>query len=486
MARIERTASGICRLRQSKRVEGKLVTTTLIRNLGKDEDYAEKIRLRFEDAELLGYRWNPLSQNVVADIDEFLRAKALGIDPNEPAREIKDALELFLPAQKRSAHTREKYRGTVEDFVSFTKSRILADMEVDRVNAWASAMETGALTYTRGGKDKQGKEKRYRYTDTTISIRLCDLRVFCNYCVFRGWMTNDPSNKAKPLNPFSQIKISEPKAGKRYLTRSEVGSLLWACRLDKFKANGNNPIPDNIRGAIIGEALKHPEHGKWTVKRLLEKRGIKVGIGTVDWVWRRNGLASERERKRAAARPGPFVPASAWIVNKKASNRLRLWIHFAFYTGLREGEFRRARCEDIITTQVVDEKSEEARTVYGLQVLQPSKGGDAKIRVIWFSPNVVRIHGIKKKFGARGPLFNVISKSGLAKAMREAVKRARLGRVRFHDLRHSFARNFLLSETGSLSGLQQRLGHSRLSTTGIYSNFAHTDGAAKAKKLRAK
>lgn len=455
-----------------EKINGKSVT--VIRNVGKNPKEAADAARDYEKAKVAGFKLNPASQYILHDVRQFLKAKAQGIDLNEEPLEIDDAVDKWLAANQLDSSTIEKYRTMIRRYRGHSKAVTLLDMTVDSVNAWRVAMEKGVLKYTRNGK------KFYPYSATSIAMSLSDLRTLCNYCVFRGWMSADPSNKSKPLNPFAQIKISDPPAVKRFLTRPEVARLLWSARLEKYVAKGNRPIDSKVRDAVLGIALKHPEKGKWQAKRLLAKAGIEVPIGTIDWLWRRNALLNERERRRAAKDPAAFVPAHTIARNKKANSKLRRWIHFGIYTGLREGEVRRARCQDIISHEV------NGVLVYGLQVLRPSKGGQKKLRIVWFPPVVVRVHGIKRKAGTDGPLFDLPCKSALSRARRLAARRAGLGRVRFHDLRHSFARNFLMSQTGELPQLQKTLGHSRLSTTGIYSNFAGVDLAEGSRNYRIK
>src|SRR4051794_26172023 len=107
---IETTATGIKRLRRAIRTDGKKKTYTIIHNLGTNEDHAQSIRLKFLEAETQGFRWTPESENAIADILKYLRARTLGIDPNEPAKKISLALDLCLTAKKRSAKTRNKLK----------------------------------------------------------------------------------------------------------------------------------------------------------------------------------------------------------------------------------------------------------------------------------------------------------------------------------------------------------------------------------------
>lgn len=69
-----------------------------------------------------------------------------------------------------------------------------------------------------------------------------------------------------------------------------------------------------------------------------------------------------------------------------------------------------------------------------------------------------------------GPMFPGWSRNRLKRAFPRAVKRAKLGRVRIHDLRHTFASNYLTGG-GTLADLAMILGHSRLATTFRYSQF---------------
>ena len=60
----------------------------------------------------------------------------------------------------------------------------------------------------------------------------------------------------------------------------------------------------------------------------------------------------------------------------------------------------------------------------------------------------------------------------MARAFKRAVKRAGIQvRVRPHDLRHTFASNYLQSGQGTLADLSKILGHTSLKTTMIYAHF---------------
>lgn len=468
------------RIRLREKIKGKFIT--IIPDLGTDEKNAERVKVDYERAKSQGFVVNPASQNIVRDIDAFLRAKAQGINLNEPAETIADAKAKWLAASTASNKTKGQYGDSVDLYCAYSGATSLDDLNVDRVNAWRVAMEDGSFTFTRGGKDAKGNLIRYRYSPHGIRAVLSGLRIFCNYCVGRGWMSTDPANKAKPLNPFVHIPIKMPQSIKRFLTRSEAARLLWACRLEKFAARGNTPVPQTTLDRIAELTSSRPELGKYRLKRVLAKEGIIVSLGSIERLWERNNLSLERQRRALGGAKISFTFSRTVIKNKRANSRLRKWIHFGLYSGMREDEVRRARCEHIISHQIVGADGSIV-TVYGLHVLEP-KGGPEKMRTVWFSPNASRVHGLRKKFGTSGPLLVLASTTAMAKARRLAAKRAGLGRVRFHDLRHSFARNFLLSETGKLSGLQKALGHSRLSTTGIYSNFENTDLAAPSQKYR--
>jgi site-specific recombinase XerD len=63
---------------------------------------------------------------------------------------------------------------------------------------------------------------------------------------------------------------------------------------------------------------------------------------------------------------------------------------------------------------------------------------------------------------------------------RTALNRAGLNRIRFHDLRHTYASNFMMNG-GNLYDLQKILGHTKSDTTNIYAHLspAHLSNAVK-------
>jgi integrase len=58
----------------------------------------------------------------------------------------------------------------------------------------------------------------------------------------------------------------------------------------------------------------------------------------------------------------------------------------------------------------------------------------------------------------------------LERSFRRAVKRAKLGKLRFHDLRHTFASKYLESG-GTIADLREILGHRTLAALQIYAHF---------------
>jgi integrase len=64
-----------------------------------------------------------------------------------------------------------------------------------------------------------------------------------------------------------------------------------------------------------------------------------------------------------------------------------------------------------------------------------------------------------------------ISGFGVYRRFIDAAQRAGLPRIRFHDLRHTFATRAMASGRVDIYALQRLLGHAQLTTTEIYLHF---------------
>jgi integrase len=151
---------------------------------------------------------------------------------------------------------------------------------------------------------------------------------------------------------------------------------------------------------------------------------------------------------------------------------------------MRDGETRRARKENVSANEILTRTSDGrimSRVIYSLFIPKAKKN---KQRTVAFHPRLARILGVHKWLGTSGPIFPGWTQSTLGQARRRAVKRANLGRIRSHDLRHSMIRNYLTSKAGDLTILRQHTGHENLTSLEPYAHFANEDVAATIPNMR--
>lgn len=147
------------------------------------------------------------------------------------------------------------------------------------------------------------------------------------------------------------------------------------------------------------------------------------------------------------------------------SNEVQPCVMIGFYTGLRRQELLGLRWENIDfnseTIYIPKTKTEQPRTLglttdieHILQKLNPQKNG---------------------------LIFNVTQEQ-LKYQLNKAAKKSGIGHLRPHDMRHSFAVNFL-NRGGSLEHLQGLLGHRKITTTQRYLKFKTGEIASKMKVM---
>lgn len=134
-------------------------------------------------------------------------------------------------------------------------------------------------------------------------------------------------------------------------------------------------------------------------------------------------------------------------------------IDTALFTGMRKGEvlgLKRSYLQD------------------GRIVLPTAKNGDPRA-----IPVHHRLKSILDKYSGNEDVFMGWNADRLAPCWRRVLARARkagalTGRVRFHDLRHTFASRYLRAG-GTIADLRLILGHKSLNTIQIYAHFQKSD-----------
>jgi len=144
------------------------------------------------------------------------------------------------------------------------------------------------------------------------------------------------------------------------------------------------------------------------------------------------------------------------------SDRARPAVIFALHTGLRRGELLALAWDRVRQGQDGHWEAE----IGGV-------GGPAtktgKSRVIPLHPCAVEAMGPPRP---GGPVFQGLNED-LSHRVEEAARKAGLGRVRFHDLRHTWATRYMQA-TGDLFGLMALGGWSNMGSVRVYQHLTRT------------
>lgn len=144
------------------------------------------------------------------------------------------------------------------------------------------------------------------------------------------------------------------------------------------------------------------------------------------------------------------------------SDEVRSCVTIGFYTGLRRQELLGLRWENIDFTR---------RTIY-----IPKTKTECP-RTLGLTADIERIlQGLNPQ--KSGLVFEKVSKDKLKYQLNQASEKSGIGHIRPHDMRHSFAVNFL-NRGGTLEHLQRLLGHSKITTTQRYLRFKTGEIASK-------
>jgi integrase/recombinase XerD len=156
------------------------------------------------------------------------------------------------------------------------------------------------------------------------------------------------------------------------------------------------------------------------------------------------------------------------IVSKEANPTLTLLYRFAFYSGMRLSEITNLEWDDDVNMK--------EKLIY-VQNKDPFTTKGKKERVLPISKSLKKIlKGVKSKdgivFSNNGKKFNP---TYVSKSFKKCVMASGLNsKIHFHSLRHSFASN--LAQRGiNLYVIQKLLGHSKITTTQIYSHLRNED-----------
>jgi integrase len=409
-------------------------------------------------------RWRQLAEKI---LDGYERKKAAGENPEAQALAvtIDDALETWFREEPKEPRTVEEYRDALSKYRAHSRVTRVNEMSRDNIEAWRFGMDSGKIRFTRNGTDF------HPYHPWSVWRLMRTMRAFLKFCFRRDWINHKLANS---------IRLSMPRSTKRFLSREEAARLIKACRLEKYSfLTGGNRTKADVEERVVRVSCEHPELSYDTIVPRLAESGLRMEPSRVRSIWRRYGL--ETTAKRRAAQGKPFVPAErrvVWVKMHGANNGLRRIMLFGLYTGMRLGEVLRAKWEHLSPEEILRRMPDGrvvSKVVYVLYI--PIAKGDQE-RSVAIHPRLARILGIQKKFGKqKGPLFPGWTKKRLSEGRLDAVARAGLGRVRYHDLRHSFVRNYLKSGAGSIAQLREQTGHSDLASLQVYAHFSKKDVA---------
>jgi integrase len=269
-------------------------------------------------------------------------------------------------------------------------------------------------------------------------------------------------------------------AGNRFATRYEKESHL---RVHLVPALGSLPL-DKIRGEVISRFLA-ALRGKG-----LSEKSVKNVQATL-----RRILASAVEwgdLETIPPMPKVKVPQPKWdyltaeetaaVISAARTNEERAILVFALHTGARAGEQIAVEWGDVDwTNHLLVFRRSSTRGQVG-----PTKSG--RERRVPMTPTLER--ALRQIRHLRGPLVfsdadgRALRLDQLHERLWGACRRAGLRKIRWHDLRHSFASQ-LASRGVPLRQVQEWLGHSTITMTMRYAHLAPGGGAELIRALEA-
>lgn len=160
--------------------------------------------------------------------------------------------------------------------------------------------------------------------------------------------------------------------------------------------------------------------------------------------------------------PHPINEQEIQMLLPHISAEVRPCVAIGFYTGLRRQELLGLRWENIDFIQ---------KTIFIPKVktgLPRTLGLTADIEQILQKLNPQK----------SGLVFETVTEDKLKYQLNRASAKSGIGHIRPHDLRHSFAVNFL-NRGGRIEQLQRLLGHQKITTTQLYLRFKKGEIASK-------
>jgi integrase len=161
-----------------------------------------------------------------------------------------------------------------------------------------------------------------------------------------------------------------------------------------------------------------------------------------------------------------------------ADGEWRAMITVALRTGLRHGELRALRWQDV---DLVAGRIVVRRAVWGDIISTPKNGRIREIALSKQAPTVLREQPRRGEFVFSTPDKSMLKKGVTKWPLWNACRRAGLRRIGWHSLRHSFA-SHLVMRGAPIKAVQELLGHSTIEMTMRYAHLS-PDARREAVKL---
>ncbi len=156
-----------------------------------------------------------------------------------------------------------------------------------------------------------------------------------------------------------------------------------------------------------------------------------------------------------------YLKTEEWnkIISIVDNFRDRLILKFLYFSGMRVGEFSKIKVEDIdFKERFISIPAENTKTKQDRIIYYPTE-----------SLNELKGY-LKEKRIKKGKIFN-LSIRRIQQIVKKWGKKAGIDWIHPHTLRHSHIVHQLMKKT-PMAAVQKQVGHKRLTTTQIYSNFA--------------
>ena len=343
------------------------------------------------------------------------RAAQATTGATQAARLLEDFL-IFRQQRGYAPKTIESYKGTVKDFLDFTsKIPVAAVKPIDIREYLAWLLEQGA-------------------SPASVAQKLCAIRAFFNHLEVSGIVVVSPARLIKRKKPQRKLPHT--------LTVEEV---------EKLIAAAENPRDRAIIETFYAAGL-----------RLAELTTMR--IENIDWKARTARIIGKGDKERLAPLNTRAIDALRAVIGKRASG-------FVFYCDQRPNgnggvELNQQSGGRSYWIASWSEKTSTAdgENFFIRHTKYLGKGNDlTHEEANALGDELMRKIGRTIRARTEQPL----SKRAIADIIGQAARRAGLGKVHAHMLRHSFATH-LMEGGADILAIRDLLGHVSVNTTQIY------------------